>query len=147
MENRNRTTIADLIYSKLLEEEQVVRKQFNNPKDRIGYFYIDNLLPENIAKFIYESFSKPEQTTLKRSLRKHNYIAAQMNKYDPVLEEIIYAFQDDRIVKLISQGCEIENPLPGNNLYAGGISMATHQGSWHSVSPVKIDRTSCCVSN
>lgn len=214
MENTNRKTLADLIYAKLESEKLAIQKQFDNSKDKIGYFFIDDLLPENIATYIYERFPKPEQTTLKRSLREYKYIAAQMDKYDPVLEEIIYAFQDARIVKLVGEICKIENPLPDSNLYAGGISMmghenylnphldnshdkdrnlwrvlnllyyvtpnwdeknggnlelwpngikdtqitihskfnrlavmATHQGSWHSVSPVQIDRIRCCVSN
>ena len=214
MESTNRKELADLIYSKLQIEELNIKKQFNESENKIGYFFIDNLLPESIAKYIYERFPKPEQTTLKRSLREYKYIAAQMDKYDPLLEEIIYAFQDERIVKLIGEICKIESPLPDSNLYAGGISMmghenylnphldnshdkdrnlwrvlnllyyvtpnweeqnggnlelwpngvkgeqitihskfnrlaimATHQGSWHSVSPVKIDRIRCCVSN
>lgn len=214
MESINRKELADLIYSKLQIEELAIKKQFNESENKIGYFFIDNLLPEVIAKYIYERFPKPEQTTLKRSLREFKYIAAQMDEYDPVLEEIIYAFQDERIVTLIGQICKIENPLPDSNLYAGGISMmghenylnphldnshdkdrnlwrvlnllyyvtpdwdqknggnlelwpngvkgeqitihskfnrlaimATHQGSWHSVSPVQIDRIRCCVSN
>ncbi|MBB6127049.1 2OG-Fe(II) oxygenase [Mucilaginibacter lappiensis] len=214
MENIDRKSLADLIYSKILSEELIIQKQFDQSKDKIGYFFVDDLLPKNIASYIYERFPKPEQTTLKRSLREYKYIAAQMDKYDSILEEIIYAFQDERIVKLIGKICNIETPLPDSNLYAGGISMmghenylnphldnshdkdrnlwrvlnllyyvtpdwdeknggnleiwphgvkeeqitihskfnrlaimATHQGSWHSVSPVKIDRIRCCVSN
>ena len=209
-----RNKFAEIIYNKLLNEKNTLKKQFNNSKDRIGYFYIDDLLPEEIALYIYARFPKPEQTTLKRSLREFKHIAAQMDQYDPVLEEIVYAFQDQRIVDLVSDICSIKNPLPDSNLYAGGISMmgfenylnphldnshdkdrnlwrvlnllyyvtpnwdeknggnleiwpnglkkpqitihskfnrlavmATHQGSWHSVSPVKINRIRCCVSN
>ncbi len=214
METLTRESLADLIYSKLAAMEETAKKQFDDSKGKIGYFFIDDLLPEHIATYVYERFPKPEQTTLKRSLREYKYIAAQMDKYDPILEEIIYAFQDERIVSLIGRICKIDNPLPDSHLYAGGISMmghenylnphldnshdkdrnlwrilnllyyvtpdwnvenggnlelwpegvkgqqitihskfnrlaimATHNASWHSVSPVNIDRIRCCVSN
>jgi len=210
----NRKDFADIILSKLEKEEDSLQKQFNESKDKIGYFFIDDLLPLEMAKFIYECFPKPEETTMKRTLREFKFIAAQMDKYDPVLEEIIFAFQDDRIVKLVGKICGIQKPLPDSNLYAGGISMmgfenylnphldnshdkdrnlwrvlnllyyvtpnwdienggnleiwpngikesqivihskfnrlavmATHQGSWHSVSPVVHQGIRCCVSN
>jgi Rps23 Pro-64 3,4-dihydroxylase Tpa1-like proline 4-hydroxylase len=214
VENFKRKDLANLIYNKLLADEKTIQGTFNRTKDKIGYFFIDDLLPVEIAKYIYNSFPKPEQTILKRSLREYKYIAAQMDKYNPILEEIIYAFQDERIVKLIGKICELNELSPDTNLYAGGISMmghenylnphldnshdkdrnlwrvlnllyyvtpdwdekdggnlelwpngikdkqitihskfnrlavmATHQGSWHSVSPVQVDRIRCCVSN
>jgi Rps23 Pro-64 3,4-dihydroxylase Tpa1-like proline 4-hydroxylase len=214
MENINRSTLADLIYKKLEEAKPAISEQFSHSKSKIGYFFVDDLLPEQITRYIYESFPKPEDVTLKRTLREYKYIAAQMDKYNPVLEEIIYAFQDERIVKLVSEVCQIEKASPDSNLYAGGISMmgyenylnphldnshdkdrnlwrvlnllfyvtpdwkeenggnlevwpdgvkgpqitihskfnrlavmATHQASWHSVSPVTAHGIRCCVSN
>src|SRR6266481_6608252 len=46
-----------------------------------------------------------------------------MSNYNPVLEEIIYAFQDPRVVKLIASITGIQQLLPDEHLYAGGISM------------------------
>lgn len=46
-----------------------------------------------------------------------------MNKYSPFLEEVIYAFQDERVVQLISEICGIQQLLPDENLYAGGLSL------------------------
>jgi len=214
MELITRKQFADIILEKLQKELMDAKASFEKSHDKIGFFYIDDLLPGNLATAIYEAFPKPEETIQKRSLREFKYIAAQMNKYSPILEEIIYAFQDERIVKLIGEICNIDTPLPDTHLYAGGISMmgfenylnphldnshdkdrnlwrvlnllyyvtpewevtnggnlevwpdgvksdpitihskfnrlavmATHQSSWHSVSPVKAQRIRCCVSN
>ncbi len=60
---------------------------------------------------------------LKKSLRENKYVAAQMDKYAPILEEIIYAFQDQRVLKAIEKITGIMEMLPDENLYAGGISL------------------------
>ena len=151
---------------------------------------------------------------LKKSIRENKYIGVQMNQYSQILEELIYAFQDDQVVNLIKEVCEIKVLEPDENLYAGGLSsmkhsqflnphldnshdkernrwrvlnllfyvtpnwidsngghleiwpkglkqeqttlhsrfnrlilMATHDKSWHSVSPVEVDASRNCVSN
>jgi len=122
-----RIELAALIFKRIESQKDALRQQFEASKDKIGYFYIDNLLPEEIVKDMHAVFPKPEDMVLKKSIREDKYIAAQMNKYDALLEEIIYAFQDKSIVELISQICEIGNALPDDNLYAGGISMMGHK--------------------
>ena len=42
--------------------------------------------------------------------------------HSPIREELIYAFQDDRVVNLIKEVCEIKDLKPDENLYAGGLS-------------------------
>ena len=69
---------------------------------------------------------------LKKSLREYKYVAAQMNKYDQILEESVYSFQDIRVVKLISKICGIKNLHPDAHLYAGGVSM---MGNNHFLNP------------
>lgn len=46
-----------------------------------------------------------------------------MDQYNPLLEEIIYAFQDPTIVSVISEITGIEHLEPDELLYAGGVSM------------------------
>jgi Rps23 Pro-64 3,4-dihydroxylase Tpa1-like proline 4-hydroxylase len=46
-----------------------------------------------------------------------------MNAYDALLEEVVYAFQDKKVVQLISEICGIKELLPDANLYAGGLSL------------------------
>lgn len=189
-------------------------EQYDASREKVGYFYIDDLLPEEIALSIYRQFPKPDSMKLKKTLREYKYIAAQMDCYDPILEEAVYAFQDDRVVDLVKDVCGMASAYPDVHLYAGGISMmgkdqflnphldnshdkdrdrwrvlnllyyvtpdwaegnggnlelwpegvggeqitihsrfnrlavmATHNQSWHSVSPIRADGFRCCVSN
>ncbi len=124
MENSlSRTALADLILERLTKEQAQLSQQFTNNKHKIAYCCIDNLLPTDIAKQCYQAFPSPENMKLNKSLREYKYIAAQMNRYHPLLEEAIYAFQDERIVKLIGEITSLNSLQPDKHLYAGGISL------------------------
>ena len=118
-----RKDLSDLIFSKIEKNQDILSKQFEDSKNKIGFFYIDDLLPEEIAIQIHENFPKSSEMVLKKSIRENKYIAAQMDLYYPILEDIIYAFQDERIVKLVAKICAIKEAFPDDKLYAGGISL------------------------
>jgi Rps23 Pro-64 3,4-dihydroxylase Tpa1-like proline 4-hydroxylase len=102
-------------------------------KATIGYFVVDNLLSVEIATKIFKRFPPNGDMRLRKSLREFKYSAAQMNNYDPILEETVYAFQDPRVVKLIATICQIQSNLyPDEHLYAGGISL---MGNKHFLNP------------
>ena len=128
----NRQEIANYIIEKVTIEKDVITAMYQNTKKDIGFFYIDNLLPEELVIQIYNAFPEPSEMILKKSIREYKYIAAQMNLYNPILEEIIYAFQDSRVVNLISEICNCSNLFPDDKLYAGGISM---MGKDHYLNP------------
>jgi Rps23 Pro-64 3,4-dihydroxylase Tpa1-like proline 4-hydroxylase len=119
----NRNDLVDSIFESLSKNKLHLTENFQNSDLKIKYFYLDDLLPTEIATNIYDSFPKSNEMILKKNIREHKYVAAQMDNYNPLLEEIIYAFQDLRIVNLIGEICSISNILPDENLYAGGISM------------------------
>lgn len=121
--SRNRTELAKLIFERLEAQKEELQSMFAHSNAGIGYLFVDNLLPEDIALEIASVFPKPEQMVLKKSLRENKFIAAQMNRYHPLLEETIYAFQDERVVKIVGEICGVNNPIPDENLYAGGLSL------------------------
>lgn len=126
MTQYDRTSLADIILQRLEAEEAHITEMFDVSRDTIPYFYIDDVLPEEIARAIAAAFPRPETMRLKKTLREYKYIAAQMNHYDPILEESVFAFQDSRIVELVSRVTDIEALHPDHHLYAGGISMMGH---------------------
>jgi Rps23 Pro-64 3,4-dihydroxylase Tpa1-like proline 4-hydroxylase len=119
----DRTSMATLIAAKLDARRDELKAQYLASSNSIGHFYIDDLLPHDLAKAIYEQFPRPSTMKLKKTLREYKYIAAQMDQYDPILEEAIYAFQDQRVVDVIKDICGMKSAYPDLHLYAGGISM------------------------
>ena len=118
-----RTNISQLIYNRILENKEQLKLQFENTKNSIGYFFVDELLPEELANELYLKFPKIEDTKKRKNLREYKYVAFQMNKYSSVLEETLYAFQDKKVVNLIGEICNLPNLEPDEFLYAGGLSL------------------------
>ena len=58
----------------------------------------------------------------KKSIREDKYVGFKMNKYNALLEECIYAFQQPKVVNLIAEICGIKFAVPDEHLYAGGLS-------------------------
>lgn len=119
---KNRKELADLIVEKLIKEKSQLQAAFQS-KGRINSCYIDDLLPISIAQAIYDAFPTETEMSTNKSIREYKKIAAQMNQYNPLLEEIVFAFQDDRIVKICEEITGIESMQPDSLLYAGGISL------------------------
>lgn len=118
----DRTALADLILAKLEAVKDDITASFRIP-NRINSCVIDDLLPEDIALAIYQAFPVEEEMATNKSIREYKKIAAQMDQYHPLLEEIVFAFQDPRIVQICETITGIKNMEPDPMLYAGGISL------------------------
>lgn len=119
----DRKALATLIYQKLEPLVVDLRAQYARSKEEIGYFVVDDLFPEQVARDIYSAFPSPLSMKLNKSLREYKYIAAQMDRYDRKIEEAIYAFQEPAVVDVIARICDMKDLRPDAHLYAGGISL------------------------
>ncbi len=117
----NRRDIADLIITRIepLVPQLKAAYQQSGP---IGYFAVDDLLPAPIAQEIAKLFPQKDALTFKSTARERKYVSSQMNQHAPLIEEALFAFHDERLVKL----CETitgHTPLHADPmLYAGGVS-------------------------
>jgi Rps23 Pro-64 3,4-dihydroxylase Tpa1-like proline 4-hydroxylase len=123
-----RSEYASLMLPRLQAEKARLTSDFRK-EGVVQSCSIDSLLPEAAALEIFSAFPDKSEMMLKKSLREFKYVAAQMNKYNPLLEEIIYAFQDPRIVQIVGEITGLEELIPDDNLYAGGISLMA-QGNY-----------------
>lgn len=127
-----RNQIASIIANKLKDNKQVLYAMYQNSSNSIGYFYLDNLLPEDLVSQISSAFPDTSKMVLKKSLREFKYVSAQMDQYNSLLEEIIYAFQDQKVIDELVEICNFKNIFPDKELYAGGISL---MGKDHFLNP------------
>ena len=119
----NRKELAYLICDQLTKNRVVLKNQFLKSKATIGYFFIDDLLPEELALEIYNKFPTTDKAVRKKNLREFKFTAYQMDLYDSLLEDLIYAFQDEKVIRIISEICGLEEVYGDENLYAGGLSL------------------------
>jgi Rps23 Pro-64 3,4-dihydroxylase Tpa1-like proline 4-hydroxylase len=118
----NRKGFANFIVQQLQDNIERLQSEFFTP-GRINSCVVDDIFPSDLAESIYHAFPPKEELALKKSLREFKYIGVQMDCYNPILEEVIYAFQDVRVVKLLTEISGIQSLLPDESLYAAGISM------------------------
>ena len=118
-----RDEISEFIVLKLMQEREVLTHDFKSRRKEIGYFFIDGLLPNELALEIYTKFPSTAEAVRKKNLREFKFTAVQMNAYDGLLEDVIFAFQDTKVVKIISEICDLNGLFADENLYAGGLSL------------------------
>lgn len=120
----NRKEIADCVLKKLEGHKSELSEFYNASNSIISYFFIDDVLPSALLEQANAVFPPKSDCSLKKSLKEKKYVSAQMNTHHPILEEILFAFQDVRVVKCIQDICGIESLIePDANLYAGGLSL------------------------
>jgi len=117
--------LIELIYDKILENATNIKLQWANPEGtNTRYFVIDDFLPNEICELIYKGFPRDGNGFFNRdSFRERKKTSADLNAYDPILSEITYAIQDDKIVDLIADLIDFPQLEPDPKLYAGGLSM------------------------
>jgi len=118
-----REELSELIFKNLHNNKAILKKQFVANGKKNGFFYLDNLLPKEVALEIYNKFPTEKETVQKKNLRERKHIAYQMDKYDSLLEEVIYAFQCKKNVDLIASICGVREVFADESLYAGGLSL------------------------
>jgi Rps23 Pro-64 3,4-dihydroxylase Tpa1-like proline 4-hydroxylase len=123
--------VSELIYIKIKKKSNEAETCYQTSKENIGYFFIDDLLPEDLAKQCFEVFPNTSEMKCLKSLREYKHISAQMDKHHKLLETVIYAFQDEKIVKLIGEICNINSLYADESLYAGGLSLMAKDNFLH----------------
>jgi Rps23 Pro-64 3,4-dihydroxylase Tpa1-like proline 4-hydroxylase len=113
------------IISKLNESRDIITKQWAHPIDTsTRHFFLDNLLSKVDIDEIYNAFPKNGDGFFdKESFREKKRTSADLSEFNPILSDITYAIQDQRVVNLVSDICNMEMIDPDPKLYAGGLSM------------------------
>ena len=117
--------ISSLIYNKISSKKDILIKEWNNPKEtNTKHLILDNLLPDNLCIDIYNSFPKDLSSFYERnSFRERKKTSANMSLYNKNLNDALYAFQEEKVIKIISEITNIMNLEADRKLYAGGISV------------------------
>jgi Rps23 Pro-64 3,4-dihydroxylase Tpa1-like proline 4-hydroxylase len=119
----SKAELSEIIYQNINKQFQSLKESYQASHEKIGFFYVDDLLPEELAQKCFEVFPEKSEMRCLKSIREYKYVSAQMNKHNLLLENVIYAFQDPKIVKLIGEICNINSLDADELLYAGGLSL------------------------
>ena len=121
------TEISKLIYKKILSiKSNLIRDWVNPINTNTKHLVIDNLLPDDLCMNIYTSFPKDFSSFHKRSsFREKKKTSANMSLYDEIINNCLYAFQNRKVLNIISEITSITALEADEKLYAGGISVMT----------------------
>src|SRR5215203_4633276 len=120
----DRPTIADQIHGHLVLREADLRQQFTRTHGpvRARFCVLDNLLPESLVRDIHDRFPPHEQMRLMSTFRESKYTSKALDTMDELIRDALYAFQDPRVLDVVSRITGMPRLLADPSLYAGGIS-------------------------
>lgn len=118
-----REKLVDLIVERLERDSTKIRDEFgSDPSIKTKYCAIDDLLPEDIAGRVAKAFPESETMRLLDSFREKKYTSKSLDQFDPLIADITFAFQADRVIDKVAQLTGIKDAVGDPHLYAGGIS-------------------------
>jgi Rps23 Pro-64 3,4-dihydroxylase Tpa1-like proline 4-hydroxylase len=120
----NRAQIAEQIVTRLSTRADELRADFEQP-GRVRTFVVDDLLDDDLARQVHGAFPPVNDMMRRRSIREDKYVATQMDRYDPLLEEVVFAFQEQPVIDAVADITGIHDLLGDPRLYAGGVSAMT----------------------
>lgn len=115
--------LVQIIVERLEKDADALREDFNRDRGIPTRFTaIDNLFPEDLARRIYKAFPSREEMRLLDSFREKKYTSKSLDKFDSLISDATFAFQDQRVIAAVSNITGQKEVVGDPHLYAGGIS-------------------------
>ena len=115
--------LVQLILDRLRCDERRIKEDFAAEKDAsTHYCAIDDLLPTEIAQRIAAAFPPTDKMRLIDSFRERKFNSKSLDQFDPIISDITFAFQDERVIDEVAALTGIKGAIGDPHLYAGGLS-------------------------
>lgn len=119
-----RERLIQLILDRLERDADSIKADFAAEKSiKTRFCAIDDLLPQDTAASIAEAFPPSAEMRLLDSFRERKFTSKALDKFDPLIADITFAFQDERVIGKIAELTGIRGAVGDPHLYAGGISV------------------------
>ncbi len=106
-----------------LRENSSRMKSFWETAAPVRHCFIDGLLPEELAKRIYDSLPDPSTLMLRESIKERKRVGIRLEDYAPEMSAILFAFQEPGVVAAVAEITGQEGLQPDASLYGSGISL------------------------
>ena len=121
-----REHLVQLILDRFDRDKATITADFHADKGIATRFTaIDDLLPDDIAQRFADAFPAVSRMRLLDTFRERKYTSKSLDKFDPLILDITFAFQDKRVIDLVAEITGIADAVGDPHLYAGGISAMT----------------------
>ncbi len=117
--NRQETAAAIAAHLSQHKDELTRYWQQSTP---VRHFYIDDLLPEAVALNIYNALPDSAALMLRNSVKERKRVGIKLEDYAPEMTDILFAFQDQRVLDIVSEITGLTQLHADASLYGSGIS-------------------------
>ena len=118
----NKIEISKLINKRLHEIGINLLREKYQQSGLINYLIIDNLLPNPVASKLNFDFPKEQELNHLNAPQENKFVGVYFSDKQKLVQECLYAFQEQSVLKIISQITNIKNLIGDPELYAGGVS-------------------------
>lgn len=98
-------------------------KQYWLQSAPVHHFYLDELLPEAWAKACYDALPDAQKLMLRDTAKERKRVGIKLEAYHPLMKDILFAFQDTRVIQAVAAITGMEGLEADESLYGSGISM------------------------
>lgn len=119
--NLNRTELAKMIAAKIRSKRDELTAYWN-ASTPVKHCIIDDLLPQDLAEFIATSFPNEDVLRKRSSLRERKRVGVEIDKYEPIMGEILLAFHEPEVVEACIEVTGIAGMEADPTLYVSGLS-------------------------
>lgn len=117
-----RAAFAAAIAARLDGARAQLRREYADSAP-VPHFVVDDLLAPDLLRRVAAVFPPAETLLPKVSLRERKRVGVAIERYDPVIGDLLLAFQEPAVVAAIGAVTERRDLEPDPTLYASGISV------------------------
>jgi Rps23 Pro-64 3,4-dihydroxylase Tpa1-like proline 4-hydroxylase len=118
----DRTTLARDIAARLTAGEDELREGFKTSQPT-RHCCVDRLLDEDLVREVASRFPQSSTLMLLSSIRERKRVGVKVDEYDPLVRELLYAFQQPEVIEAVRRVTGYVTLLPDASLYNAGLSV------------------------
>ena len=88
----------------------------------VRHCYIDDLLPDSLARQIYASLPDPSRLMLRESIKERKRVGIRVEDYAPEMGAILFAFHQPAVIEAVTAITGLSGLEADASLYGSGIS-------------------------
>ena len=120
----HREQLAGLIVDRLRKDLDSLKAGFARIDTGVTarYAIVNDLLPSEWAERIAAAFPASSEMRLMDSFRERKYTSKSLDRFDELIRDVTFAFQDERVIAKVAEITGIQDAVGDPHLYAGGLS-------------------------
>lgn len=112
---------AKIVEQLMLHKEDI--SQYWQISQPVRHFYLDNVLPIEWAMACFNALPDPAILLERNSIKERKRVGIKLENYNALVGAILFAFQDKRVMKIVSEITGCKNLHSDESLYGSGVSI------------------------